>query len=245
MATVAYYGPDDQTVTKIAVGIIESEDAEPIMERWYGEGVATDPKVQVQIAGFIEAHGAKTTAMTDGVLGCPHEEGIDFPEGQECPYCPFWYGKQGIVVEETQGTDLDRELKTLTRQQMRLHWEGAQLGMPLAGEQARRVQAMREHPEYSDLWGRLDELSDEEIERDGVNPILHITIHGIIENQIADRDPKIVRRVLKALMEQGLSRHEVIHQIGSVLSEQMFNTLKDKRPFDERDYIRRLRRLVR
>ena len=100
IATVAYYGPDDKTVTKIAVGIVESEDTEPIMERWYGEGVATDPEVQVQIAGFIEAHGAQTVVQTDGVLGCPHEEGIDFPEGQECPYCPFWRGKQGIVVKK-------------------------------------------------------------------------------------------------------------------------------------------------
>lgn len=77
IATMAYYGPDDETITKIAVGIIESEDAEPIMERWYGEGVATDPEVQAQIAGFIEAHGAQSVTMTDGVLGCPHEEGKD------------------------------------------------------------------------------------------------------------------------------------------------------------------------
>ena len=23
-------------------------------------------------------------------LGCPHEEGVDYPEGQICPQCPFW-----------------------------------------------------------------------------------------------------------------------------------------------------------
>jgi len=98
IATVANYGPDDRTITKIAAGIIESEDAEPIIERWYGADVATDPEVQAQIAGFIEAHGVRKVVMTDGVLGCPHEEGIDFPEGEECPYCPFWRGKQGIQV---------------------------------------------------------------------------------------------------------------------------------------------------
>ncbi len=32
--------------------------------------------------------------MTEGIIGCPHEEGADFPSGQECPYCPFWHGKQ-------------------------------------------------------------------------------------------------------------------------------------------------------
>jgi hypothetical protein len=98
IATVAHYGPDNKTVTKIAVGIIEAEDAEPILERWVGPDVTTNPEVAAQIAGFIAAHGVQQVAMTDGVLGCPHEEGIDFPNGQECPHCPFWRGKQGIRV---------------------------------------------------------------------------------------------------------------------------------------------------
>jgi len=46
-------------------------------------------------------------------------------------------------------------------------------------------------------------------------------------------------------MRWGLSRHEVIHQVGSVLSEEIYHILKDDRPFDERGYIRKLRRLVR
>jgi hypothetical protein len=48
---------------------------------------------------------------------------------------------------------------------------------------------MREHSEYADLWERLDELSDAEIERDGTNPILHVRMHAAVENQIAQRDP--------------------------------------------------------
>jgi hypothetical protein len=99
IGTIAYYGPDDKHVTKIAVGIIEAEDAEPIMERWHGPDVTTNPEVQMQIMGFLETHGVRQMAMTDGIIGCPHEEGVDFPEGQECPYCPFWEGKQGIQVE--------------------------------------------------------------------------------------------------------------------------------------------------
>jgi len=96
VATIAYYGPDDKTVTKIAVGIIEAEDAEPIMRRWRGPGVMADPEVRAQIGDFLLAYDVQRVTMTDGVLGCPHEEGIDFPAGQECPYCPFWEGKQGI-----------------------------------------------------------------------------------------------------------------------------------------------------
>jgi hypothetical protein len=34
--------------------------------------------------------------MSEGNMGCPHEEGEDFSVGEDCPFCPFWAGKQGI-----------------------------------------------------------------------------------------------------------------------------------------------------
>lgn len=37
---------------------------------------------------------------TDGNIGCPHEEGEDFPSGEDCPFCPFWKGKQGSARRE-------------------------------------------------------------------------------------------------------------------------------------------------
>ncbi|MFL5236975.1 MAG: hypothetical protein ACJ8EL_05125 [Rhizomicrobium sp.] len=33
---------------------------------------------------------ASTVAMTEGIVGCPHEEGIDYPLGEACPDCPYW-----------------------------------------------------------------------------------------------------------------------------------------------------------
>lgn len=136
------------------------------------------------------------------------------------------------------------ELKFLTRKHIRVVWQLAQLGGPLEEEDKRMIAVMRQHPEYSDLWGRLDELSDEEIERDGTNPILHITIHQTIENQLAEDDPQEVRHVLERLVAQGLSRHEAIHRIGSVLSEEIFYMMQDQQPYDEARYTRKLRQLV-
>jgi hypothetical protein len=31
--------------------------------------------------------------MPDRIIGCPHEEGIDYPLGSTCPLCPFWKDK--------------------------------------------------------------------------------------------------------------------------------------------------------
>lgn len=39
---------------------------------------------------FIDQHAARTVVVADRIIGCPHEEGIDYPEGQTCPDCPFW-----------------------------------------------------------------------------------------------------------------------------------------------------------
>lgn len=93
VATVAFYGPDDARATKVSVGIItyDGADADPV-ERWFCEATDArrDPDVIEAIVRFIERHGAKTVVAVDRVIGCPHEEGGDYPEGENCPQCPFW-----------------------------------------------------------------------------------------------------------------------------------------------------------
>ena len=136
------------------------------------------------------------------------------------------------------------ELKGPTRQRADMIWEAGESGENLEDEEARLVHAMRDHPEYADLWGRLGDLSDEQIQSDGTNPILHITIHQTIENQIAIGKPKETAQTIEALMRQGLDRHEAIHRVGTVMAGEISHILQGKRLFDETGYIRKLRRLV-
>jgi hypothetical protein len=93
VATVAFYGPDDQCASKVAVGIVREQDAEADpLQRWFAEqgDIRRDSDIGVEILAFIREHGAQTVVMTDRIIGCPHEEGTDYPEGQVCPRCPFW-----------------------------------------------------------------------------------------------------------------------------------------------------------
>ena len=93
VATIAYYGPDDRRATKVAVGIAESEvGGVAHMERWFSDtsDVRVDPQINEAVLKFIEGHGARSVAMFDRIIGCPHEEAIDYPEGEKCPKCPFW-----------------------------------------------------------------------------------------------------------------------------------------------------------
>ena len=95
IGTVALYGPDDKHTTKIAAGVIPHEGAEAIIERWVGSDVINNSKVQRELEKFFERHGVESVAVTEGNMGCPHEEGEDLPTGEDCPFCPFWKGKQG------------------------------------------------------------------------------------------------------------------------------------------------------
>ena len=103
IATVAFYGPDDTRASKTAVAIISAEGDDPIaLERWFSEegDVRTDPAIGAEILNFIRNHGAKSVVMHDRIIGCPHEEGIDYPEGQVCPECPFWAHRDRWTGEE-------------------------------------------------------------------------------------------------------------------------------------------------
>jgi len=95
IGTVALYGPDDKTTTKIVAGVILEAGAEAIIERWVGPDVTKNQKVQQEIEDFFTKYGVKSVAATDRNMGCPHEEGEDFPHGENCPFCPYWIGKQG------------------------------------------------------------------------------------------------------------------------------------------------------
>ena len=86
-----------------------------------------------------------------------------------------------------------------------------------------------------DEWLAIDE--DEQVllvadyhEEEGLdlpNMQLHASIHAAIESQLAMGDPPQVLSTLTRLLDGGLDRREAIHAIGSCLSEQMFNVVKD------------------
>jgi hypothetical protein len=86
---------------KVVVGIVASEHAEVgEMRDWKLDAgdVRNDPRIAEEILDFIEAHGVLSVAMTDGIIGCPHQEGNDY-QGQWCPVCEFWKGRDRFTGE--------------------------------------------------------------------------------------------------------------------------------------------------
>ena len=102
IATIAYYGPDNKKATKVAVGIIQKEnDTEPItMEKWFSDTeIRTNLKILNEIKSFISKSKVRSVVVTNKILGCPHEEGIDYEEGSNCPQCPFWENRDRFTGE--------------------------------------------------------------------------------------------------------------------------------------------------
>jgi hypothetical protein len=98
IAAIAYYGPDDTRATKVVVGVVRSENQAPeasALRKWFVEGgdIRFDPAVNDAIVQFVEEQGAASVVMPGRIIGCPHEEGIDYPQGETCPECPFWADK--------------------------------------------------------------------------------------------------------------------------------------------------------
>jgi hypothetical protein len=102
VATIAYYGPDNKFASKVAVGIILEENGEvAFLERWFSQDkdIRTDPTINREIVEFINQHQVKSVGMTDSIIGCPHEEGIDYPLGESCPECPYWANRDRWMGE--------------------------------------------------------------------------------------------------------------------------------------------------
>ncbi len=78
------------------VGIIhqEGDDADPL-QKWYSDqkDLRFDEQIINQVMEFIKQHKAVTVVTPERIIGCPHEEGIDYAEGTSCPECPYWEGR--------------------------------------------------------------------------------------------------------------------------------------------------------
>ncbi len=100
-ATIAFYGPDNEKATKVVCGIIKTKgsDAGPLKKWFTKTDIRKSEKVIAEVLLFIEEQQAQTVLMADRIIGCPHEEIVDYPEGEYCPECPFWKNRDRMTHE--------------------------------------------------------------------------------------------------------------------------------------------------
>jgi hypothetical protein len=103
LATIAAYGPDNRRATKLVVGILRharQKDPNP-MRAWSTDAgdVRNDPSIAAEVADWLRSQRIKETLNYDRIIGCPHQEGLDYHMGRTCPRCPFWAGSDRFTHE--------------------------------------------------------------------------------------------------------------------------------------------------
>jgi hypothetical protein len=135
-------------------------------------------------------------------------------------------------------------LREQSHERFYLLWQQAKLGAELEGDDARLVQAMRDHPEYYDTWEHANEFLQEQVTVNGANPFLHVTMHSVVENQAAQNEPPEVCAVLQYKILLKTPRHQAVHEIANAFTEQLWVVLHDRKHFDQDAYRRSLAKML-
>jgi len=98
-----------------------------------------------------------------------------------------------------------------------------------------------QHLEMAEALERHEEIITESGET--VNPTLHVTLHGVVANQLLADDPPETWQTVRRLAGLGYDWHNVMHMIMGLVSEDFYRVMAEKRPFDRADYVRRLNAL--
>jgi hypothetical protein len=131
---------------------------------------------------------------------------------------------------------------------LRFHriWQSAKgdsLG-ELAADDRQLAKIMLEHDEYHHQFEIADLLADHKFNPEtDVNPFIHVTIHSVIENQLATKEPIEAFQFYNEVRRRGADRHETVHLIMAIFLPLLFDVLKNERDFDEKFYTFLLRRL--
>ena len=111
----------------------------------------------------------------------------------------------------------------------------------LSDPDVRSVVIRHEHPEFEEAL----KAGRREIEgSDGpMNPRLHLTMHEIVATQLWDDSPPEVWDTAARLLDAGYERHEILHMLGRVVSDHVWEALHDERPYDHERHVAALHAL--
>jgi len=107
----------------------------------------------------------------------------------------------------------------------------------LSREDKKLGEIMMNHPEYHEYF-QDDNLFEgqEHPADDSFSPFLHLSLHAIIEDQVAAGTPAEAALLCEYIESRGYPRHEGIHVIMTILINLIFAAQKNNQPFDGQRY---------
>ena len=76
-----------------------------------------------------------------------------------------------------------------------------------------------------------------------VNQVLKKNILAVVSNQIKNNNPECTRQTFERLVNSGYSEKKAKEMIGAVLIKEMYEVLKEQRPYNEQKYAEELKNL--
>jgi hypothetical protein len=143
---------------------------------------------------------------------------------------------EDLMVEGEEDDLSDEELKWLSRDYFHDIWQMAQKGDldDLIPEERRLAQIMLDHRDdlFKD-FAVADDYPDQDVDDENeTNPFLHVTIHSIVEDQLAEKDPIEVVQFYKAMRKKQCTHHDTVHLIAAIFVPLMFGSMTEQESFD-------------
>lgn len=108
-------------------------------------------------------------------------------------------------------------------------------------EDDRRLLIAAEHPLF---WKAIEEgMPDVDVGGETVNPELHLAVHQVVANRILDDVPPEFWQTAQRLTHKGYRRHDVLHMLASVVSNELYAALTEQPAISDDDIRSALWRL--
>ena len=78
---------------------------------------------------------------------------------------------------------------------------------------------------------------------DETNPLLGEEMKKVVRNQIRQNDPPETKQTYDRLIKEGFPKEEVMRQLALVVAAEIYDVMKNKEPFNQERYIKRLNNL--
>ena len=75
---------------------------------------------------------------------------------------------------------------------------------------------------------------------DETNPLLGEEMKKVVRNQIRQNDPPETKQTYDRLIKEGFPKDEVMRQLAVVVAAEIYDVKKNKEPFNQERYIKRL-----
>lgn len=125
-------------------------------------------------------------------------------------------------------------------------WHKAQNNQPLEPLEKIIAGIIGQHPEYQHVLSDSDKALGREYlpEMGETNPFMHMGLHIAIHEQLGANRPAGIRELYGRIIKRSGDPHTAEHQMMECLAEMMWQAQRAGREPDEKEYLRKLKKLA-